>query len=669
MPARYLRLRVRRVDERGAVAIIVALSMVALVVASAMVIDFGAARLDRQGNKAAADAAVTAGMQGLDGDTGEIYSLRGVCAALDYLKANEPALSSLAWTDCTDATKLDMVCNPASPTGPIVRQFAASANGYEVLIQSPYNLTDPPSFPEETSKPALAADRGDPALKGCDQIAVIVTESRKPGLGSLATSSDLVTTVRSVGRVAVSAGDIAPALLLLERNDCGVLTVGSAGSPSRIQVAASPPMPATIHSDSTATGADCGNGPNQQLFQGKQANGAVAYGTGTLSGLITSVATANGRPANIVADDPSNVYGTTSVYPATGGTTTPIQGRRQVTRKLIDRRYLPGVTSSVISAYGQWNLNHSSPTGYTRYGCPSSSDMTAMAGMTASQSVYIDCPGSGITLTGSIGAGRIYFHGFIKGGALAMPNATQVYIDNTNDSGSRDNANAISLNNNQAFCVRATSCDTANPTTGQCSTTPTGIPASRAQLIIRRGAIAGNGTDSLLRLCSTTVIMEGGQLGSGTSASPGGCLPTSYGIAPTATPCGPSTAGDGPISTQGATDWTAPNAYGDMVAAGLTTAQQQTLWDGGEDLALWTETFGDGPTYKMAGGGNLHVAGVFMVPNAFPFSISGGGLQDLTNAQFITRSFAVDGGAILKMAVDPYNAVPLPELNPFTLVR
>ena len=71
----------------------------------------------------------------------------------------------------------------------------------------------------------------------------------------------------------------------------------------------------------------------------------------------------------------------------------------------------------------------------------------------------------------------------------------------------------------------------------------------------------------------------------------------------------------------------------------------------------------------MAGGGNLHVGGVFMTPNAAPFNVTGNGAQDLTNAQFIATSFAVDGGAILTMRVDPNNAVGLPSLYDFRLVR
>jgi hypothetical protein len=297
--------------------------------------------------------------------------------------------------------------------------------------------------------------------------------------------------------------------------------------------------------------------------------------------------------------------------------------------------------------------------------------MTTMAGMNATQKVFINCPGnSGITLSGTIGAGTIYFHGFVKGGNLRMPNATKIYVDDTDSSGNRVNANAVTLSNGDTFCVRASAC--TNLATTPCSTTPTLDPAAKAQLVVRRGALNGSG-GSLLRLCNTSVILEGGDVGDGTTAKPGGCLPLTQGTVPTATPCASTTAstnaGDGLLNTSGLVDWTPPNAYGVMAAAGLTTTQQQALWDGGEDLAFWTETYGTSTDFSMSGGGAMHVAGVFMAPNAFPFNLSGSGAQDLSNAQYVVRGFTVGGGATLTMRVDPNNVVGLPSLYDFRMVR
>ena len=86
----------RRTDQRGAVAVIVAVAMSSLLIAGGIVLDFGVVRMDRQMNKLAADDAVTAGLRAADGGTGEVYTDLAVCGALDYLKANRSRLSGSA---------------------------------------------------------------------------------------------------------------------------------------------------------------------------------------------------------------------------------------------------------------------------------------------------------------------------------------------------------------------------------------------------------------------------------------------------------------------------------------------------------------------------------------------------------------------------------------------
>ena len=211
----------------------VAISLTALLVVVAMVLDFGLVRMDRQSNKSAADAAVGAGMRALDGGTGEIYSYRGVCEAIEYLNANRPELqdAGLAWGLCGGATD-SVVCKPGVPsTAANFDQTVTTPDDveYRVQISIPYVLTDHPEFPEET-KATLAGDQGEPAEQGCDQIGVQITQTRQPGLGSIASDEDIVSRVRSVGRVTIgNDGQGAVALLLLERHDCRAIdTVGGA---------------------------------------------------------------------------------------------------------------------------------------------------------------------------------------------------------------------------------------------------------------------------------------------------------------------------------------------------------------------------------------------------------------------------------------------------------
>lgn len=658
------RRRTARSREHGAVAIAVALSLSSLLVVSAMVLDFGLARLDRQQARLASDSAVMAGLRAADGGSDSVYTFQGVCGALVFLKANLSELGGLPSGICASPSTT-AVCNPANPNDPAskaVYQGTVTSGGVTstVVIKAPYLESDG-NFPEE-SYPTLTSD---PSLEqGCDQIGVIITQSRSPAFGSLATSGDLTFTVRSVGRVKSGAGDTAPALLLLERTDCSVLTVGSAGSPSRIKVYGSNGTAGSIHVDTDATGSGCGSNPNQQVFQGKQVNGIVAYGSPSptgAAGMISSVAAALGVPPATVSDSSAYVYGTTSSDEFGAGPRYPVTGRRLVTRRPVDERYLGGVRATSLAAYSAWS---SSSAGYSM-SVSCSPNMAALAAMSPTQSLYVNCPG-GAVLSGSIGAGKIYFRGYIKGGNLSMPNATEVYIDGKKPG----SGEAVTIGNGESLCIRSAQCTTFSA--GTCPSSATGVP-SQARLVVRDGSLASV-PGGLLRLCNTTVLLQGGDAGTGTGVNPGACLPASDGTAPTSTPCpGSPTAakGTGQLNLGGATDWTAPNRYDDMTAVGLTPAQQQAARAGGEDLALWSESIGtaSNPTFKMAGNGELHVNGVFMTPNAMPFTIAGGVAQDLTNAQFIARGFAVEGGATLTMRADASNAVPLPRLGPFLLVR
>ncbi len=553
----------RRRDERGAIAIIVALTVTLLLVVTAMVLDFGLVRLDRQQAKLTADTAVAAGLRAGDGGTDKLFTFQAVCGALSFLKANDPSMSGLPSGICS-APSTSTQCDPLDNATKAVYSGTVTSGGVvsTVTIKAPYQVSDG-GFTEE-SLGTLSTDVS--TMSGCDQLGVIISQSRDPGLGNLATSSKLKIRIRSVGRVGTQGGDLAPALLLLERTHCTVVSVGSAGagSGSHIYVAGTlaPDLdpvtllpkwtPGSIHSDSDATGSDCGSGSGQQLFQGKQADGIVAYGTPIgLSGVISSYATSLGRSPSVVSDSMANVYGISSAHPLLTGSRSDVAGRGRVFRTPVDKRYLAGLKTVTRAAYSKWTTGqngiHSQAAavaaGYTKYysNC-NAADMTSAALLLPTAAAFFDCPGnSGITMSGTISAGTIYFHGFIKSGNLSMPNATTVYIDNTNNSGAKVNSSAITLGTNNGFCVRAALC--ASLAVGACN--PAALPlVPTARLIVRRGSLDSGGT-GLLRLCGTSVIMESGDLGNGTAANPGGCLPATNGIAPTATPCPGATTPDG----------------------------------------------------------------------------------------------------------------------------
>ena len=166
-----------------------------------------------------------------------------------------------------------------------------------------------------------------------------------------------MTRIRSVGRVAVTAGDQAPALLLLDTSHCQVLALaaGGGGAESHIRVYGSKAeqqkrqdgtpgwvyTPGSIHADTTASSCSGGN-PNPPIFLGKSADGIVAYGApdASATGRITSVARQNGASDLTTFDSVNNVYGTTAKDETTVGTASKPAGHGPVTRRVVDSRYL-----------------------------------------------------------------------------------------------------------------------------------------------------------------------------------------------------------------------------------------------------------------------------------------------------------------------------------------
>ncbi len=636
-------LRSRRRREDGVVALFVALMMSVLVVVAAMVLDFGIVRLDRQEVKADADAAALAGIAAGDAGNGQVYSYRAVCGALAYLRA-DGGLSGLPDDICSSVSLpalSTVTCTTLAATHATYDQeVTAGGVRYRVVIQAPYDPTV--GGWSDESLPTVSSDQS--TTDGCDQLGVQIFESRKPGLGSLATSGDLTFGVRSAARAMIGGDDaLAPALMLLERSACSVLTVGSAGAGTGtyVVVRGSGATPGSIHLDTSATWSDCGSGSNQQAVQGKQSDGVIAYGSVTplgTSGVISSVALDDGKPSNIVFDSVNNVYGTPAVS-GLGGTKNPAQPRSLVGRTPVDVRYRAAVRTAIGQAGPVWGNS----SGWTVAGC----NPTA-AQLAVTTRLWIDCTGnSGTTLNDKIiSASEVYFNGFVKGGTVSMPNATRVYVSNTSAGGSAISASALSLSNGSGFCVRQ-----ACGATNRCSTTAS---SARARLFIRQGTIDASG--GTLRLCNTTAVL----LGSNTT---NGCVPSDDGAAPTSQPCTGST-GTSQINVAGQTmiDWTAPNQY----TGAIPTENRASAWANFEDLALWSESAG---TYKFTGGGGMSTVGVYMVPNGMPVNVGGGSSQTLTNAQYIARTFSVSGGGTLSLSADPRNVVTIPAVSGYLLVR
>ena len=691
MPRSLTCRRLRNRDERGAVAIVVAMCLTGLLVITAMVLDFGIVRIDRQIDRAAADEATLAGLHGLNTGDGIPHPYVGVCTAVRYLKANSDRFAGISesagWSNglgaptgngCTTTTLRNMTCKPGDKSSWAKWHWAGTVDGLglDVTIQSGYDLAA--NRWSEDSLSATTGDTGAAEYQGCDHLAVTIVQNRKPGLGSLATSSDLKTDIRSVGRIKAVPGDSAPAMLLLKRTGCPVLKTGSSGGSSFVHVegAIAPngkTQPGTIHSDSDGVG--CNGSNNSWVYGGLANNGITAYAAPLASnptaadptkpGSITSVAAANGITGNPIRDALNYVYGSTALN-GTGGTKVEVTGRSLVTRRLVDERFFLGVKPAIAGANTVFTSLASGPpaSGWAKFPAsvpdpckPTQANINALA-LTSTDRLYIDCAGrfvgdnAGLTFN----AGTIYFRGWVNpSGPVRLQNAHHVYIGAKDSSGS-----AVSLGTGAQFQMHTNGFTDA---TGNCTT---GQNPGKAVLFVRDGQFKE--TSGLLRMCRTTVMMMGG--------SATGCVPTLSGSAPNLlTPCGGLGTGQF-TQTGGDIDWTAPDVLDATTDPGTGDPLPTAIaaWhdvNGMEDLALWSESGTNSSTnFSMTGGGLFRVRGVFMVPNAGPFIISGGASLNLTNAQYVASNIELNGsGTNITMRVDPNAAVTLPDQGLVGLVR
>lgn len=722
-------LRRRRRSEEGVVAILVALCTSILCVVAAMVLDFGLVKVDRQVQKSDADAAVLSGLRAMDfTGSGSAQPVRGVCAALEFLKANDSRFDGLSETsgfknlatptpatvsvDCTNAASPAMTntCSSSQPSSWVQYDADVTAGGanVHVHIQAGYDFSDSAQWPEDS----LAASTPAGANR-CMDMELTISESRKPGLGSLATRGDLSTAIRTVGRVTPGGGKDAPAMLLLKQSGCSPNALSTTATGSFIHVlgvatAAGIHSPGTIHSDDNGSG--CGAGGGNQILAGSHPNSIVAYAApscptcttpdSTKPGSITSVAGTLSVDPTWIVDSSANVYGTAGTPSVPDRTYAPT-GRSLVTRQPVDLRYKSTVQAIISNSLTSFGLTR--PAADWQIATCDRNGTVTLPPTVTSASLWIPCTGSngatGLSSGAAInGWSTVAFAGdltvnstglsitnaatvLVKGsvstsGPLVLPAATKVYVAGPSGTG-----DAISTNGSGQFQMHtggrtgSVSTGPAFPDSKQCLSTPI-ANTDRALLVVKNGNI---NTGGLFRACDTTVVMMGGDdLGCVTTYDP---TATELGPGPTTTPC-PMTdntgRGTGQVLMQGDTDWTAPSACTLVTSTscdGVSASPAPwTNTDGPEDLALWSASYATDsgsrpPKARIGGGANVNVRGVFMTPNFDPLVFGGGGILNLTNAQFIASSLSLNGSTQLTMSVDPNSAVPLPQLTLVGLVR
>lgn len=628
---------------------VVALLVTTLFVIVALVVDLSLVRLNRQEDKSAADFAAAAGVRGLDDGSGYVKVWKGICAARDYLVANHDELAPLVPVDAAGTPISDPCAVPPNTIcgGPETwGTFTGLADGgrLKVIIKNGYDLAAS-GFAEDSAE--YAGDLGDGP---CDNLAVLLQEREGARFGGVAGASGYETTMRSVGRlVQGEEGDTVAALVLLEPYDCQVLTTGGTGN-TTVHILGNGRSPGVIHADSLGSGTGCNkpifsvdgdvDAPRIATFRAEEEDpetGAVA------SGLISSRSLTDdpaARPANtspgidrVCAQlDDDDCRGS-------GGGDGP-RPRGLVGRTRVDERYREAVLDRQRRAFeffaddGGWTVDDAEAAGYATFDCGS-----AGPEFTDEKVFLHDCPNPGFPATGKTFASsvrEVVIRGkFQLGGEVRFEGPTAVFVEGDT------NGSSIAIGNENA--VRVNDGDAAD-----CAARRNAAPYAKAAFVLWNGSIQVNG--GLLRMCQTALLLLDGSSVSCPVPSQDGSWP------PTDNMCGGYVGGTG-----GTIDWTAPNVKNDPD----DPPGPADHW-AFEDLALWSET---SSSWRVAGNGGLHLAGIFFTPNANPFTLRGGGSIDLEDAQFITRKLAVGGGGVLGMKPEPHNSVLIPVLGGFALVR
>ncbi len=684
--------RRRRSDERGATLILIALFISIIFITAALVIDLSFVRQNRQADKSAADFAVAAGIRSMDNGFGQVQSWKGICAARDYLLSNTDELDGMTETyedgngdPVEDGAGIPVPDPCAAPPAVACADGAVGTWGrlvgtadggrIRVTIASGYDLSSS-GFAEDSST-TYSGDTGDGP---CDNLAVIIEEGEGAYFGGVAGVSGYETTIRSVARLERGNPDIPAALILLERHDCRTLSVS--GSGAWVVVSGTDKNPGAVHADSLGDGANC----NDKIFS---VNGSVppprivsqqapkAGPNGVAPGEITAVAltSASGaEPDNVSAG--LNYVCAKEVATDCGNPSTGIdpQGRELVGRVVADEKYLEPIRALRSRAETRFAITDSTDAddkGYKPYACNDPGPFAIIGPVETGDypnGIWIDCSTVGGKTFDAKGKvfdpislhkkeivinGDLTISGSDNSLKLASPSA--VYVRGYSQ-------NAVTMGSNDFFLNDGglTDLDTSPDDDGYgfvCDERYAISPTARTELVIGKGRVSATG--GTLRLCQTTLYLMDDS--GGATGCPLPSAVTDPGLAPYGNNC------QGNVSVSGGAkiDWTAPNQ--DDVNA---TEPGDTLLDELEDLALWSETSGQGgSSWSVGGSGGLYLGGVFVTPNADPFSINGGGSIDIVDAQFVSRKLVATGTGYLRMAPQSQNSLKIPPLEGFTLVR
>ena len=270
------RLGGKRIEERGAALVLIAVSMMLIIGMAALAIDLGALRGDIRADRLAADAAVTAGVAEVDPFSGS--DAQQACdVAWEYLLLNlDDEGSSISPPNCS---ALGGVCSPG-----VAREATATAGPYAFSITNP--------VPDGHA--LMGSQTVNSQIDGvsCQRLGVSIQRNRNHWLARVIGSASGSTKVSAVARHAAGSGggEVVP-LLVLEPISCDALYTSGQG---KVTVSFFNDTPGFIVVDSDGSKT---NNPNACIG----ASNWTIDSKGNQNGWIRAIPTLSGIPSVILS--------------------------------------------------------------------------------------------------------------------------------------------------------------------------------------------------------------------------------------------------------------------------------------------------------------------------------------------------------------------------------
>jgi hypothetical protein len=590
--------------ERGAVLLVSAVSMVALLIVTAIVVDLGYVRAQKRDAQREVDLAALAAGAELASTSGA--DPRAACEdALQYLGHNV--------SDLPEATEMPCGLLPADCDGDTERMTITdedTADPYRIELTYPVPDED---IRDNRIAGGLRNDDGEP----CERMGISLRRARDGFFSGIMGRDELYVLASAVVRRAPAESSRVPNLWLLEPFGCNVLKVsGSSGSTLSVGTDTASGL---ITVDSSGDGTSCNN-PNDFVIDADGSSARIEAIPPDLDppGEISLVAYAAGQTTcsegNLNACEPGDVM-------AGRLDPQPIRRPTRATRSYVDHVYncredYPDYTGDggditifdcpddttrpayidLLRAYAD-PASAAVPSGFQIYGDQGSEKCNLGNGddLNLHGNWYVKCPTLrlGGTANMNFKSGNV-----ILAGAVAM-GGSSVLSFNSDVNGM---TGPITPYNPATDLPVSCAEDTFSATSCYPSSS-----RDAAWVYQRSGGI---------KITSGRIVLEHASLVQ--AIKPGNIIET----------------------TGGRADWSSPDE-GPLLG-----------------LSLWSET--DSAAYSLAGGGGLNLEGVFFTPEADSFTLSGGSSLLPQRAQFISRRLTITGGAQLRLSPEGTKLIQIP---------